>query len=196
MLGRTALRFAPVLAVAAVAFSPAVAHATEPHWYLNNVRLPEGKHKAFKTSGTFTFTNTNTGVSVTCNVADAEVVENPIGGGAGIDAMKSFKVSNCTPDPCPAGKTGTLEPLVIKALNLPWPTKLVEVPPIADEISGMELKFSCKGSTVSQTYSGTLRPWVLLGALEFDSPTTGMLGVLAVNGIDNFAPPGLTAKNP
>lgn len=196
MLGKLAIRLAPALALAVVASAPAVAHATEPHWYVNNVRLPEGKHKTVKTGGQITFTNVNTGVSVTCTVADAEVIENPIGGGAGVDSMKAFKVSNCGPDPCPAGKTGTLEPLVVKALNLPWSTKLVEVPPIADEITGMELKFSCKGSTISQTYSGTLRPWVLLGALEFDSPTTGTLGLLALNGIDSFAPPTVTAKNP
>jgi hypothetical protein len=73
---------------------------------------------------------------------------------------------------------------------------LVEVPPIADEIAGMELVFSCKGTGVLVTLSGTLFPRVNPGSLEFNSPTTGTLGGANVNGIDNFTPSGINAKNP
>ena len=149
---------ASVLAVTALASAPALAQA-QPHWYINNVRLAEGKPKAVKTGGQISFTNTATGVVVRCTVVDAEVLENPVGGGAGVDLMKAFKITKCGPNPCPAKKSGTTQaPLVVTAGNLPWPTKLVEVPPIADEISGMEITFACKGTTISQTYTGTLFP--------------------------------------
>jgi hypothetical protein len=86
--------------------------------------------------------------------------------------------------------------LKVTALKLPWATKLVEVPPIADEIAGIELVFSCKGTGVLVTLSGTLFPRVNPGFLEFNSPTTGTLGGTNVNGNDNFSPSGINAKNP
>src|SRR5271163_4961803 len=101
MLNKHLIRLAPLLAVAALASTPALAHATEPHWYVNAVRLAEGKPKTVKTSGVLEFTNTFTGVTETCTVADAEVIENPVGAGAGVDLMKKFKISHCGPNPCP-----------------------------------------------------------------------------------------------
>ena len=110
--------------------------------------------------------------------------------------MKAFKLTNCGPSPC-VSTTGVVKPLTVKALNLPWASKLVGVSPIADEITGVELKVQCKGSSLFKIYSGTLSPWVGLEQLEFNSPTTGMLGSLAVNGIDKLlAPPGVHAQNP
>ena len=195
MRTRHLIPLAVALAAVVLACAPALAQA-EPHWYVNSVRLAEGKPKVVKTAGQISFTNTATGVVVRCTVIDAEQLENPVGGGAGVDLMKAFKITKCGPNPCPIRSGTTQAPLVVTALNLPWPTKLVEVPPIADEISGIEIRFACKGTTISQTYSGTLSPWVQLGDLEFNSPITGMLGLLAVNGIDNFVPATVTAKNP
>jgi hypothetical protein len=189
------VRLAPVAVVAIFVAAPAAAQA-EPHWYIGSVRIPEGKKVTLKTGGTLTFTETFSGTAVTCSVVDAEVVYNPVGGGAGLDSMKAFKVTHCAPPPCPS-KNGVVRPLVVTALNLPWASKLVGVSPIADEFTGVELKFQCKGSSVFQTYSGTLSPWVGLGQLEFNSPTTGMLGTLGVNGIDTIlAPPNVSAHNP
>ncbi len=190
------LRLAPAALVAVCAAAPAVAQATEPHWYIGSSPIAAGKKVVLKTGGTLTLTETNSGTVVTCTVVDVETVINPIGGGAGLDSMKAFKVTNCGPSPC-AGTTGVVRPLVVKALGLPWASKLVGVSPIADEITGVELKVQCKGSSLFKIYSGTLSPWVGLEQLEFNSPTTGMLGTLAVNGIDKIlGPPGVSAHNP
>ncbi|MGO9489274.1 MAG: hypothetical protein ACLQBB_09650 [Solirubrobacteraceae bacterium] len=197
MRNRLLLRLAPFVLVAACVAAPAVAQATEPHWYIGTTPIPEGKKVTTKTGGILTFNETFTGTSVTCTVADTEVIENPVGGAAGIDTMKAFKVTKCTPPPCPTTKSGTVRPLVVTALGLPWASKLVGSAPIADEITGIELKFQCKGSVASTTYTGTLLPWVGTEVLEFNSPTTGMLGTLGVNGIDKIlAPPGVSAHNP
>lgn len=196
MFGKLMLRLAPAATLALLAVAPAVAQA-EPHWYIGSNRIPEGKKVTLKTGGTLTLTETSSGSAVTCTVADAETVVNPIGGGAGLDSMKAFKLTNCGPSPCHASTSGVPRALVVKAVNLPWASKLVGVSPIADELTGVELKFQCKGSSVFKIYAGTLSPWVGAGLLEFNSPTTGMLGTLAVNGIDNIlAPLGVNAQNP
>jgi hypothetical protein len=67
-------------------------------------------------------------------------------------------------------KSGKAAPLSVTAPNLPWATELVEVPPIADEIKGMELVFSCKGMGTILVVNGTLSPWVRASLLEFNSP--------------------------
>jgi hypothetical protein len=186
---------APLLAIAAFAVM-AVAAQAEPHWYLNSNILV--KKKVVKTAGALSFSNFIPGstIVVTCKVKDVEVLENPAGGGPGVDIMKAFKLTGCGPNPCPVSSAGTQGALKVTALKLPWATKLVEVPPIADEIAGMELVFSCKGTGVLVTLSGTLFPRVNPGSLEFNSPTTGTLGGANVNGIDNFTPSGINAKNP
>jgi hypothetical protein len=174
----------------------AVAAQAEPHWYLNSNILVN--QKTVKTAGALSFSNIipGTPIVVTCKVRDVEILENPTGGGPGVDKMKAFKLSGCGPNPCPVSSAGTQGKLKVTALKLPWATKLVEVPPIADEIAGIELVFSCKGTGVLVTLSGTLFPRVNPGFLEFNSPSTGTLGGANVNGNDNFSPPGINAKNP
>jgi hypothetical protein len=186
---------APLSAIAAFAVMAAAAQAV-PHWYLNTNILV--KQKTVRTSGALSFSNIipGTPIVVTCKVRDVEILENPASGGPGVDKMKSFKLSGCGPNPCPVSSAGTQGALKVTALKLPWATKLVEVPPIADEIAGMELVFSCKGTGVLVTLSGTLFPRVNPGSLEFNSPTTGTLGGANVNGNDNFSPPGINAQNP
>jgi hypothetical protein len=187
------MSLASLVTVAAIVVTPAIAQA-EPHWYFEGNILV--KKKTVKTSGELSFAIPGTTIQIRCNVTDAERLENPTGGGAGVDLMKTFKLSSCGPNPCPVAKSGVQGALTVKALKLPWATKLVEVPPIADEISGIELVFSCKKTGVLYTASGTLSPWVNSGFLEFNSPLTGTLGGMTVNGIDNFNPPGVAAKNP
>ncbi|HWX87718.1 MAG TPA: hypothetical protein VNX67_06065 [Solirubrobacteraceae bacterium] len=186
---------APLLAIAAFAVM-AVAAQAAPHWYLNSNILV--KKKAVKTAGALSFGNIipGTTIVVTCKVKDVELLENPASGGPGVDLMRAFKLSGCGPNPCPVSSAGTQGALKVTALKLPWATKLVEVPPIADEIAGIELVFSCKGTGVLVTLSGTLFPRVNPGFLEFNSPATGTLGGATVNGIDNFSPSGINAKNP
>jgi hypothetical protein len=186
---------APLLAMAAFSVMPVAAQAV-PHWYLNG-NILVGK-KAVKTAGALSFSNLIPGstIVVTCKVRDVEILENPASGGPGVDLMRAFKLSGCGPNPCPVSSAGTQGALKVTALKLPWATKLVEVPPIADEIAGIELRFSCKGTGVLVTLSGTLFPRVNPGFLEFNSPATGTLGGANVNGIDNFSPSGVNAKNP
>jgi hypothetical protein len=190
---RRFLGLAPLLAVISLAVAPAIAQAV-PHWYLGVNPLTAGKKMAVKTEGKLLFSVPGSTIQVSCKVKDVEVLLNPTGGGPGVDSMKSFKLSECGPNPCPVLSSGKQGPLKVTALKLSWASKLIEVPPIADEISGIELEFSCKKVPLF-TVSGTLSPWVNIGFLEFTT-ATGTLGGMTVTGIDNFSPPGITANNP
>jgi hypothetical protein len=190
---RRFLGLAPLLAVVALVVAPAVAQA-EPHWYLGSTPLKPGKKMTIKTEGKLLFSIPGSTIQVSCAVKDVETLLNPVGGGAGVDSMKSFKLSGCGPNPCPVLSSGKQGALKVTALKLPWASRLLEVPPIADEISGIELEFSCK-KVPFITVSGTLFPWVNPGFLEFTT-ATGTLSGMNVTGIDLFNPPGITANNP
>lgn len=186
---------APLVVVGAVAFAPAVAQAS-PHWYLNGTLIT--KKKTTKTAGTLTFSMPEVSVTpVTCLLQDSETIENPAGGGAGIDQMTQFKLTNCMPNPCPMPTKGSQAALKVTAGGLPWKTELV--PSIFDKISSMEIVFSCKKAILA-SFSGTLAPAVLPGNLTFVSPFTGelhgLLGSLGVSGTDTFSTPGINAKEP
>ena len=140
------------LALVAVLAVPVAAQA-EPHWYIGGIKLV--KKKTVKTEGGLTLGPIpGTTITVSCKIRDAETLENPTGGGAGVDIMKAFKVLSCGPNPCPVNSAGVQGALKIKALKLPWASKLVEVPPIADEFTGVELELSCKGTGVFAVISG------------------------------------------
>jgi hypothetical protein len=190
---RRFLGLAPLLAVVVLVVGPAVAQA-EPHWYLGTSPLVPGKKMVVKTEGKLLFSVPGTTIQVSCTVKDVESLLNPTGGGAGTDFMKTFKLSECGPNPCAVLSSGKQGALKIKALKLPWASRLVEIPPIADEISGVELEFTCK-KVPFLTVSGTLFPRVNPGFLEFTS-ATGTLSGMTVVGIDNFNPPTISAQNP
>lgn len=182
----------PLVAVAACVAVPAEA-VTQPHWYFNGKILV--KKKTVKTEGALTLGPIpGTTITLNCKVKDADILENPASGGAGVDLMRAFKVT-CGPNPCPVNSAGVQGALKVNALKLPWVTKLIEVPPIADEISGMELEFACKKSGPLFTLSGTLFPWVNPGSLEF-TPATGTLSGVPVVGFDNLLPTLIEVKNP
>lgn len=175
-----------VVAIAACAVVPAVAQAT-PHWYVNSKLLT--KPKTVKTEAGLTIGPVpGTTITVSCKIKDAETLENPSSGGPGVDTMKAFKAESCGPNPCPVNSAGVQGALKVNSLGLPWATKLVEVPPIADEIVGVTLEFKCKGTGTLFVLSGTLSPWVGSSTLEFTSGT-GTLGGAQVVGFDNFLPP-------
>jgi hypothetical protein len=180
----------------AVLAAPAAA-VTSPHWYVNSVKLVKPKTvktEAGLTIGPFLLIPGTPPVTVSCKFRDAETLENPASGGAGVDQMKVFSAISCG-NPCPVNSAGVQPKFKVKALGLPWKTELVEVPPIADEIQGVKLEFSCKkvGSVV---LSGTLSPWVNVNQLEFTA-TTGTLSGAPVIGFDNFLPPNVVeAINP
>jgi hypothetical protein len=191
---RRFLGLAPLLAVVALVVGPAAAQATVPHWYLGSTPLKPGKKMSVKTEGKLLFSIPGSTIQVSCAVKDVETLLNPVGGGAGTDLMKAFNLSACGPNPCPVLSSGKQGALKVNALKLPWASRLVEIPPIADEISGIELEFSCK-KVPFITVSGTLFPWVNPGFLEFTT-ATGTLSGMVVTGIDLFNPPGITANNP
>ena len=185
----------PLLAIVALAAIPAAAQA-EPHWYVKG--KPLTKKKNVKTEAGLTIGPIpGTTIVVSCKVKDVETLENPASGGPGIDLMKAFKVTSCGPNPCPVNSAGIAGALKVNALGLPWPSRLVEVPPIADEISGITLEFTCKKTGPLFTLTGTLFPWVNLNQLEFTSGT-GTLSGVPVTGFDNFLPPTnmVEAQNP
>jgi hypothetical protein len=184
---------ASLAAVAMSAVAPMAAQA-EPHWYLSGNVLV--KKKTVKTEGGLTFGPLVPGTApVSCKVRDAEILENPASGGPGVDKMKAFKVISCGPNPCPVNTAGVQGALKVNSLNLPWVSKLVEVPPIADEIANVELEFVCKKTGPLVTLSGTLYPWVIPGSLEFTT-ATGTLSGVNVTGFDNFLTPTVEAFNP
>lgn len=183
----------PLVAVAACVVVPAAA-ATEPHWYFNGNILV--KKKTVKTEAGLTIGPIpGTTITVSCKVKDVDILENPASGGAGVDLMRAFKVTSCGPNPCPVNSAGVQGALKVNALKLPWTTKLIEVPPIADEISGITLEFTCKKTGPLFTLSGTLFPWVNPNTLEF-TLATGTLSGVPVVGFDNLLPALIEAKNP
>jgi hypothetical protein len=164
---------ASVLALAIVAVAPALANAAQPYWTSNGKILKEGQSETVKTAGSVAFTLTGVGASNTikCKLTDQEVIENPVGGGAGTDLMTAFQLTNCTgkPQPC---TTSAITAVVTK---LPWATELVAGPPIRDVIKGIEVEFKCtsSGGHVG-TYEGELAPEVGASVLTF-SPGSGQL---------------------
>ena len=194
---RLLIGLAPLVVACAVLAAPAAA-VTSPHWYVNSKLLTKKKTvktEAGLTIGPFLLIPGTPPVTVSCKFRDAERLENPASGAAGVDEMKVFTATECGPNPCPVNSAGVQAKFKVKALGLPWKTELVEVPPIADEIQGVKLEFSCKkvGSVV---LSGTLMPWVNVNQLEFTS-LTGTLSGAEVVGFDNFMPPNVVeAINP
>lgn len=154
--------FAPVLAVAAFGVAPALAQAA-PHWYSNGVIIKEGEKVPVTTSSS-ALTLHALGTEITCEVEDDGYIENPVGGGAGVDSIESFTNHKCvaTPPVCPEGTT--LEVLVLhkgaplSATN-ELPSTLLAGPPIRDEIREVEVAIECSGEPVD-VFSGTLTPEV------------------------------------
>jgi hypothetical protein len=160
--------FVPLLAVVAVAAAPAIAQA-EPYWTSNGKVIPQGQVEPVSTTATLSFQVL--GTTMTCKLKDQETIENPVGGGPGVDQMTAFTLTGCTPKP--SGCPGTSKAEVI-ALGLPWATELTSTSPITDEIKGMKLEFKCSNGTVLGVYSGALTPVVGTSVLEF-STSSGQL---------------------
>jgi hypothetical protein len=131
-----------------------------PWWYSNGKLLKEGEAESVTTSGTLT---TRVGEFTTkCKVHDKEIIENPIGGGAGTDEVTEYVLSGCAAKPTPC--IGTKQEIV--AHKLPWLTHLTYGPPIKDVIEGIELEVKCGGALLD-TFTGELAPTVGTSKLEF-----------------------------
>ena len=128
------ISLAPLLATAAFVVMPAVAQAAPHHWYKNNVLVPEGE-KVFTVSwGTLALESA--AGKVECKNVIGGYSENPIGGGAGVDAIQSFNAYECV-DSCPVV-------FEVKAEKLPWPTELIEVAGVQrDQTKKVAIRFKC-----------------------------------------------------
>jgi hypothetical protein len=195
--------FTALLAVMAVAAVPAAAQAA-PHWYKKGV-LVGPSPLTIATSGNLTLTALS--ATISCNVADAEEIFNPVGG-SGQDSVTSFVLSGCknkvASAACPKG------PIEVKAEGLNWPSRLITEPPpasvIRDEILKIRLNVGCAGTsgTVGDVFEGSLSPEVGNGVLLFGGPGGGTLldglgNPLTVSGKDKLKGPPkgkITAKDP
>jgi hypothetical protein len=161
--------------LAAFAATSATAQAAGPHWIWGPKKteeIPAGKAVPITTEGTLTFVVTPVSgkpLKTKCNVVDRELIENPIGGGPGVDTMTSFSISGCTGKA--ACSTGAL--IAFQAAGLPWASELLPGPPIRDEIKGVEIQEQCSGAVLS-TYTGTWAPEVKGANLKF-GPGSGVL---------------------
>lgn len=209
----------PLFAVAAFAVMPAVAQA-QPHWYSNGKIIKAGTKVAVTThSSPAGLSLEALGRDIVCTVKDKGTIENPVGGGAGVDSITEFVNTACTPSvpPCETGET-----VELTAGKLPWATLLLAGPPIRDEIKGIELKLECNKAGVKRVldiFTGTLTPQIVNGTTgslkgceegtdtvaNFDNPGSGfLLDPLGNKGFPDgsdciWGPPGdevITVKNP
>jgi hypothetical protein len=173
-----------------------------PHWYSNGVVIAEGTPEIVKTSATLTLHALSGALVVTCKVKDQETIENPAGGGAGVDKVTVFTLSGCkAPSACSKG-----EKLEVHA-SAPGSTKLLVGPPIRDEVPGVEFRIVCKkaGEKVLDILTGTLTPEVGNSVLAFGAGSgelkeSGGAGKATVSGTDKLKGPKkdtiITAKTP
>jgi hypothetical protein len=186
--------------LAAFAATAAVAQAAGPHWIWSKPteEIPAGKAVPITTEGTLTFAVTPiSGKKLTskCQINDRDLIENPIGGGPGVDEMQAFSITGCTGKAACA--TGAL--IAFTAVGLPWFSVLLPGTPPLDEIKGVEIQEQCSGLVLS-TYTGTLKPEVKgFGGLKFKGPASGTLedafkNKLTLTGVDKLIGPAPKSK--
>jgi hypothetical protein len=186
--------------LAAFAASAAVAQAAGPHWIWSKPteEIPAGKAVPITTEGMLTFAVTPVSgkkLKSKCQVKDRDLIENPIGGGPGVDEMQSFEITGCTGKA--ACSTGAL--IAFTAVGLPWFSVLLPGTPPLDEIKGVEIQEQCSGLVLS-TYTGTLTPEVKgFAGLKFKGPASGTLedafkNKLTLTGTDKLIGPPPKSK--
>jgi hypothetical protein len=189
---------APLLAIAAFAIAPAAAQAA-PHWLSNGSVVPEEEVVPVATSGTLTFNISDPVALFTlkCKVNDTDLIENPKGGGAGLDVIPSFVLSGCKAKGlCPKGTKAE-----VIALALPWHSELIGGVPIRDAITLMMLEVKCSGAFSRMIASFPFTPVFLTpavgpkSALEFGAGSGELEdnfgGKVTVTGKDKLkGPPG------
>jgi ABC-type phosphate transport system substrate-binding protein len=151
----------------------------------NREPLAPGVVEPVTSSGELQFSGS--GFQVTCKVNDKDNISDPEGG-AGIDEMTTFEISECTgrePGSCPPGS------LRLQSRRLPWSSTIMGTSTVTDQIEGIEIEAECEGRVIG-TYSGTLNPTFTNDKLEFKKATltgAGNHGSMSVNGIDKLMGP-------
>jgi hypothetical protein len=147
-----------------------------------------------ETSGPMTFNITGPKkekiAKLQCKVVDEDIIENPVGGGAGIDEMISFVFTGCNVK----GACSTGAPYALIPSGLPWSSKLLAGSPIKNGLF-MEFTLTCGGAIVG-TFKGMEFPTITgFGGMKFNSGTgtltDGSGNTMTLTGKDNLkGPPG------
>jgi hypothetical protein len=181
-----------------------VVPTVEAHWYSNGRIITEGLAEPVSTKGSLTFlyvASAPKGESaIKCKVKDKETIENPMGGGAGVDKLTEFALSACKAKPSPCSKGAKTE---IVPRKLPWATHLIAGPPIRDVLERIEVEVKCGGMPLA-TFTGSLVPTIGSSVLEFGGASGELKGPggskVTVTGTDKLKGPKgdtkVTAKTP
>jgi hypothetical protein len=183
-----------LFALAALIVTPSIAQAVEPHWKWGNPaeEIPAGSPVAIETGGKLAFTIFNEKGKKTanfkCTVIDRDLIENPVGGGAGIDTMMSFELVGCTGK----GVCTTGAPMTLVPSGLPWASKLLAGTPPKNALF-MEFQLQCGGAILS-TFKGMEFPTIMgWGGMKFSSGTgtltDGFGNTMTLMGKDNLKGP-------
>lgn len=190
----------PMFAVVAFAVMPAIAQATEPHWYIGGTKINATK-KAVTSNGVLTLHEG--ALEVRCTVADSGKIWNPSNGKAGEDEITAFTNSGCTTN----NPECVTPEIVAIPLSLPWKTILLNVTPIRDEIKGIAVELRCGGVKVEE-FTGNLTPKLVNNTpsfAEFGEGSGELVGTgtakpkATVTGDDNIQGSGgaiVEARNP
>jgi hypothetical protein len=132
----------PLLAVAAIAAMPVVAQAEGTHFYRNGTKITEGLRVPTITWGPLT--NSNGGGAWACTNFAGGYVENPVGGGAGVEVIQNWASAECSTAECPLDTRfeGILNPE--KNGNKGWFGHVTEEEGVSRlETTGIDLVLSC-----------------------------------------------------
>jgi hypothetical protein len=107
-----------------------------PHWYRNGGIVPAGRRVLAIEWGTLTLTSA--AGAVTCHTVGGGYVENPAGGGAGVNMIQSFSPYECASAECPFESR-------LEAFGMPWSSVLEEqvAPAIRSTSTGVALVSGC-----------------------------------------------------
>jgi hypothetical protein len=132
MFKKLFIGLAPLLAIAAFAMMPVAAQAATQHWYKERVRLPEGESAPIVTVGNKVNVSQNSALGeINCRGVGGGIIENPVGGGAGVGRTNSSTFYECKAPLCEAEimtKVGLPGRATITTQNNPAATKEPAVP--------------------------------------------------------------------
>jgi hypothetical protein len=95
------LGLAPLLAITAFAVMPVVAQAETQHWYRSGAKLAEGTSVPIVLfGGKVNLSRTDADGEVNCRTVGGGVIENPVGGGAGVGRTNSLAYYECKQEKC------------------------------------------------------------------------------------------------
>ena len=198
-------------AAAMVLAVPAVAHA-EPHWYQGSSMLGATPLLMTGNDGHMSFAVTlGPQKNRVIKCAKAGVLEvaiwNPVPsltGPAGEDEVLAWNLTSCkervhqTAKLCPSSG----EKVQVLGQDLDWPSHLAIDSKIVDEIEDVTFETKCTGTSLAkEAFTGTLKPRIEPGKLDFLQPPTTALRNQAsdpviVEGRYNTHPGTISAKNP